>query len=54
MAAGAGGLDELGREPLDPPVDGHVVHGDAGLSQQLLDVAIGQDTCTAPELDAWP
>jgi hypothetical protein len=42
MAAGAGGLDELGGEPLDPPVDGDVIDGDAAFGQQFLHVAVGQ------------
>jgi hypothetical protein len=29
MTAQPGSLDELGSEPLDPPVDGDVVDGDA-------------------------
>jgi hypothetical protein len=35
-------LDELEREPLDSPVHGDVVDGDAALGQQLLDVPVGQ------------
>jgi hypothetical protein len=42
MPAEARRLDELGREPLDPPVDDDVVNGDAALGQQLLNVPAGQ------------
>jgi hypothetical protein len=42
MAARPGGLDELRGEPLHPPVDGDVIHGDATLSQQFLHVPVGQ------------
>ena len=39
----AGGrLDELRREPLHPAVHGDVLHGDAALSQQFLDVTVGK------------
>jgi hypothetical protein len=48
MPAEPGGLDELGREPLDPPVDGDVINGDATLSQQLLDVPLGQAVAQVP------
>jgi hypothetical protein len=41
-------LDELGGEPLDPPVDGDVVHGDAALGQQLLDIPVGQALAQVP------
>lgn len=34
-------LDELRCEPLDPPVDGDVVDGNAALGQQFFDVAVG-------------
>jgi hypothetical protein len=42
MTAEPGALDELQGEPLDPSVDGDVVDSDTALSQQLLDVAVGQ------------
>jgi hypothetical protein len=42
MTAEPGGLDELRREPLDPPVDGHVIDSDAALSQQFFHIAVGQ------------
>ena len=42
MAAQAGSLDELGRKPLHPAIDGDMVYRDAALGQQLLDIAIGQ------------
>jgi hypothetical protein len=35
-------IDEPGRQPLHPAVDGDVVHGDAALGQQLLDIPAGQ------------
>ena len=43
-----GGLDELGREPLDPPVDGDVIDGDAALGQQFLDVPVRQPVPQVP------
>jgi hypothetical protein len=39
MAAGPRGVGQQGREPLDPAVDGDVVHLDAALGEQLLHVA---------------
>ena len=42
VLTGPSGLGELRREPLDPPVDAHVVDLDAALGQQLLDVSVGQ------------
>jgi hypothetical protein len=41
-------LDELRGEPLDPAVDGDVVHGDAALGEQFLDVAVGQPIAQVP------
>src|SRR5947207_1729456 len=35
VAARPGRLDELGGEPLDPPVDSDVIDGDSALGQQL-------------------
>src|SRR5712691_13466616 len=35
-------LGELRREPLDPPVDAHVVHLDAALGEEFFDVPIGK------------
>ena len=35
-------LRELRREPLDPPVDGHVIDLDAALGEELFHVPIGQ------------
>jgi hypothetical protein len=35
-------LGELRGEPLDPPVDAHVVDLDASLGQELFDVPVGQ------------
>jgi hypothetical protein len=48
MSPGPGRLDELGREPLDPPIDGDVVHGDAALGQQFLDVPVRQAITQLP------
>jgi hypothetical protein len=42
VAGGPGGVDELRRERLHPPVDRDVIDGDAALDQQLLDIAIGR------------
>ena len=42
MLTGPSGLRELWREPLDPPVDAHVVDLDAALGEELLDVPVGQ------------
>ena len=42
MSAGAGGVDQLRGESLDPPVESHVVDLDAPLGQQLLQVPVGQ------------
>jgi hypothetical protein len=36
------GLDELRREPLDPPVDAHMVDLDASFGEELLDVPVGE------------
>ena len=35
MSGRAGGFDQLGGEPLDPPVQGHVIDVDAALGQEL-------------------
>src|SRR6266496_353940 len=43
------GLRELRREPLDPPVDAHVVDLDAAFCQELLDVSVGK---TEPQVPA--
>jgi hypothetical protein len=48
MPGQSGGLDELGSEPLDPAVNGDVVHGDAPLGQQLLNVPVGQAVPQVP------
>jgi hypothetical protein len=42
------GLDELRREPLHPPVYGHVIDGDATLGQQLLHIAVRQAVAQVP------
>jgi hypothetical protein len=42
MPSWPGGLDELGREPLDPPADGDVIDGDAPLGELFFDIAVRQ------------
>ena len=42
-----GGVGEQRGEPLHPPVDGYVVDGDAALSQQLLQIAVGRNAGTS-------
>ena len=42
MPTGPGCLDELRRGPLHPPLHGDVIHSNATLGQQLLDIAVGQ------------
>jgi hypothetical protein len=42
VLTGSGCLRELRREPLDPPVDAHVVDLDTSLRQEFLDVPVGQ------------
>ena len=42
MTARPGGPDELGGEPLHPPVDGDVIDDDAALGEQFLHVAVRQ------------
>jgi hypothetical protein len=42
VPTGSSCLRELGREPLDPPVDAHVVDLDASFREELLDVPVGQ------------
>ena len=48
VPAGAGGLSQQRREPLDPPVHADVVDLYATLSQQFLDVAVGQAEAQVP------
>jgi hypothetical protein len=48
VTAGARRLDELGSEPLDPPVNGDVIHGDTALSERLLHVAVRQAVPQVP------
>ena len=48
VAARPGGLDELGGEALRPPVDGHMIDGDAALGEQFLNVAVGQAVAQVP------
>jgi hypothetical protein len=42
------GVDELRGESLHPPIDSHVVDGDATLGQQFFDVAVGQPVAQIP------
>ncbi len=42
MLTGSGGLGELWREPLDPPVDAHVIDLDASLRQEFLHISVGE------------
>jgi hypothetical protein len=42
VLTGPSRLRDLRREPLDPPVDAHVVDLDAALAEELLDVPVGQ------------
>jgi hypothetical protein len=42
VPAAVGGIEELRGEPLDPSVDRDVIDLDAALSEELLDVAVGQ------------
>ena len=42
VPTGSGGLDELRREPLDPPVDAHVIDLDAAFGEELLHVPVGK------------
>jgi hypothetical protein len=42
VLARSGGLGEFRREPLDPPVNAHVVDLDPTLSQELLNVTPGE------------
>jgi hypothetical protein len=44
----AGGVDELGREGLHPPVERSGVDLDAALGEQFLDVAVGQPVAQVP------
>jgi hypothetical protein len=43
------GLRELRREPLDPPVDAHVIDLDAAFRKELFDVSVGK---TEPQVPA--
>jgi hypothetical protein len=42
VLTGSGCLGDLRREPLDPPVDAHVVDLDASFRQEFLDVPVAQ------------
>ena len=42
VAARPSRVDEQGREPLNPPEQGHVVNLDTAFSEQLLQIPVGQ------------
>ena len=48
VLTGSGGLGELRREPLDPPVDADVVDLDAAFGEEFLDVSVGQAEAQVP------
>src|ERR1019366_1586893 len=48
MAAWPGRVDEQGREPLDPPEQGHVVDVDATLGKQFLQIPVRQPVAQVP------
>jgi hypothetical protein len=48
VPARPGNLGQQRREPLHPPVDNDVIDFDAALSEQLLDVAVGQAEAQVP------
>ena len=48
VAAWSGRVDEQGREPLDPPEQGHAVHHDALLGGQFLSIPSGQPVTQVP------
>ena len=41
-------VDKQRGEPLNPPIYGHVIHGDAPFRQQLLHVSVGQPVAQVP------
>src|SRR5665213_3234224 len=41
-------VDEQGREPLNPPEQGHVVNLDTAFSEQLLQIPVGQSVTQVP------
>jgi hypothetical protein len=48
VLSGPSRLRELRREPLDPPVDAHVVDLDAAFGEELFDVSVGEGEPQAP------
>ena len=48
MPAGAGRVDQLGREAMHPPEQGDVIHVDAALGEDLLKVPVGQAVPQVP------
>jgi hypothetical protein len=43
-----GRVDQQGREPLHPPIEGDVVDFDATLGEQFFEVAVGQPVPQVP------
>jgi hypothetical protein len=48
VAAGAGGVDERGGEPLDPSIHAHMINVYAAFCQEFFDLAIGEPVAQAP------
>jgi hypothetical protein len=48
MPGRAGGIDELCRERLHPPVDRDMIDVDAVFGEQFFDVAVGQAIAQVP------
>jgi hypothetical protein len=48
VATRSSGVGQQRREPLHPPVDGDVIDFDASLSEEFLDVAVGQAEAQVP------
>ena len=48
VPAGSCRIDEQRREPLHPPIDGHVINRDAALGQRLLHITVGEPVTQIP------
>jgi hypothetical protein len=48
VPAGSCCVDEQRREPLHPPIDGHVVDIDTSLDQELFHVTVGEPETQIP------
>ena len=48
VQAGPGRINQQQGEPLHPPIHAHVIDGDATLSQQLYNVAVGEPVAQVP------